>query len=109
VRIFQCVICQHGSFAVFRRFATPHFVFSIRLIVSATKPGTELYGYAIVYIELEDENDNSPIFAQKKYATHVWEERAENLYVTAVSSVTESEAYCYKNHFAGKHHITCKR
>uniref|UniRef100_H2ZF78 Cadherin domain-containing protein n=1 Tax=Ciona savignyi TaxID=51511 RepID=H2ZF78_CIOSA len=63
---------------------------NIRLIVSASVVGdgpyTAIHGYATVYIQLQDENDNSPRFTQDIYSISVWEEQQPGIFVMPVQA-----------------------
>jgi len=59
---------------------------SFKLIVVAQAEGqTPLYGYAAVWIELIDQNDNSPRFTQDHYMASVWEGNNKGTFVMQVS------------------------
>uniref|UniRef100_F6YY38 Cadherin domain-containing protein n=1 Tax=Ciona intestinalis TaxID=7719 RepID=F6YY38_CIOIN len=61
---------------------------NIRLIVSASVAGgglfSAIHGYATVYIQLQDENDNSPRFTQDIYSIRVWEDQQPGIFVMPV-------------------------
>ncbi|XP_013393116.1 protein dachsous [Lingula anatina] len=56
----------------------------MRLIVVAS--ADQSYGYTTVWINLRDENDNAPRFAQERYISSTWEGKERNTYVTQVSA-----------------------
>ncbi|XP_043223379.1 protein dachsous-like [Amphibalanus amphitrite] len=60
---------------------------TLRLIVVAQTEGTTpLYGYAAVYVELLDRNDNKPRFTQEEYISAVWEGNSKGTFVVQVSA-----------------------
>nr|XP_039265780.1 protein dachsous-like [Styela clava] len=64
----------------------------IRLIVYAAAVPTNgaisgpMYAHSTVIVNLLDDNDNSPQFAQDRYVTEVWEEQDAGTYVLQVSA-----------------------
>lgn len=54
----------------------------VRLIVVASASGA--YGYATVWVNLRDSNDNAPAFGQDRYTSSVWEGHPRGTYVTQV-------------------------
>ena len=60
----------------------------LRLIVIATGSGGggSTYGYTTVWVNIRDENDNAPRFAQERYVSAVWEGNDRGTYVTQVSA-----------------------
>ena len=55
----------------------------LRLIVAASSEGQ--HAYATLWLNLTDLNDNSPKFSQSKYNSAIWENNAQETYVTQVS------------------------
>lgn len=61
--------------------SAPH----LRLIVVAQAEGASpLYGYAIVWVDLLDQNDNAPRFTQDSYTSAVWEGNNKGTFVMQV-------------------------
>jgi len=61
----------------------------LRLIVVAQAEGSSpspLYGYATVWVDLLDRNDNSPRFTQDRYTAAVWEGNNKGTFVMQVSA-----------------------
>ena len=58
--------------------STPH----LQLIVAAIAGGK--HAYAKLQVNLIDENDNAPKFAQTKYVSAIWENNKPQTYVTQV-------------------------
>ncbi|XP_037070379.1 protein dachsous-like [Pollicipes pollicipes] len=59
----------------------------LRLVVVAQAEGTTpLYGYAVVFVELVDQNDNKPRFTQDEYISAVWEGNSKGTFVVQVSA-----------------------
>lgn len=61
----------------------------LRLIVVAQAEGSSpspLYGYATVWVNLLDRNDNSPRFTQDSYTAAVWEGNNKGTFVMQVRS-----------------------
>ncbi|XP_078684144.1 protein dachsous-like [Branchiostoma floridae x Branchiostoma belcheri] len=58
----------------------------VRLIVTAHSTTPSLYGYATVWVNLRDENDNAPRFDQDRYTTSVWEGNDRGMFVIQVSA-----------------------
>ncbi|XP_035681485.1 protein dachsous-like [Branchiostoma floridae] len=58
----------------------------VRLIVTAQATTPSLYGYATVWVNLRDENDNAPRFDQDRYTTSVWEGNDRGMFVIQVSA-----------------------
>lgn len=57
----------------------------LKLIASAhTDSSPQLYSYCEVIIRLHDENDNAPIFTQRRYAAAVWEGKSKGTFVMHV-------------------------
>lgn len=48
--------------------------------------GNALYAYADLIVELEDSNDNDPVFTQSQYAAAVWEGKSKGTFVVQVSA-----------------------
>ncbi|XP_037958849.1 protein dachsous [Teleopsis dalmanni] len=62
----------------------PH---EMRFVLVAHTEGTpQLYSYADLIIELEDENDNSPHFTQQQYSATVWEGNNKGTFVIQVNA-----------------------
>lgn len=58
----------------------------LRLIVVAQAEGASpLYGYATVWVDLLDQNDNAPRFTQDSYTSAVWEGNNKGTFVMQVS------------------------
>jgi protocadherin-16/23 len=61
--------------------SAPH----LRLIVVAQAEGASpLYGYATVWVDLLDQNDNAPRFTQDSYTSAVWEGNNKGTFVMQV-------------------------
>ena len=58
----------------------------LRLIVAASSEGQ--HAYATLWLNLTDLNDNSPKFSQSKYNSAIWENNAQETYVTQVSRLS---------------------
>lgn len=60
---------------------------AIRLIAVARTDGSPLlYGYAEIYVQLQDENDNPPRFTQQQYSAAVWEGKSKGTFVMQVNA-----------------------
>lgn len=60
----------------------------LKLIVSArTDLSPVLYGYCEVVVRLQDENDNAPLFTQRRYAAAVWEGNSKGAFVMQVAAL----------------------
>lgn len=57
---------------------------SMRLIVAASADSK--FAYTTVWVNLEDINDNDPIFSQERYITKFFEEEDSNTFVIQVGS-----------------------
>ena len=62
----------------------------LELIVSAVAGGS--HAYAKLQVNLKDENDNAPKFAQTKYVSAIWENNKPMTYVTQVRFVEISDS-----------------
>lgn len=61
----------------------------LRLIIVAQAEGpSPLYGYATVWVDLLDQNDNAPRFTQDSYTSSVWEGNNKGTFVMQVSKIT---------------------
>ena len=57
----------------------------LRLIIVAQAEGASpLYGYATVWVDLLDQNDNAPRFTQDSYTSSVWEGNNKGTFVMQV-------------------------
>ena len=57
----------------------------LRLIIVAQAEGpSPLYGYATVWVDLLDQNDNAPRFTQDRYTAAVWEGNNKGTFVMQV-------------------------
>jgi len=65
----------------------------LRLVVVAQADGAlaPLYGYATVWVELQDVNDNAPRFTQERYYASVWEGNNKGTFVMQVSATDADE------------------
>ncbi|XP_073827275.1 dachsous cadherin-related 1 [Musca autumnalis] len=65
----------------------PHELRLMLVAQSESHSGTApLYAYAELIVELEDVNDNSPVFTQTQYAATVWEGNNKGTFVVQVSA-----------------------
>ena len=60
----------------------------LRLIIVAQAEGSSpLYGYTTVWVDLLDQNDNSPRFTQDHYTAAVWEGNNKGTFVMQVINI----------------------
>lgn len=57
---------------------------SMKLIVAASADNK--FAYTTVWVNLEDINDNNPVFSQERYITKYFEEQAPDTFVIQVCS-----------------------
>jgi len=66
----------------------------LRLIIVAQAEGSSpLYGYATVWVDLLDQNDNSPRFTQDRYTAAVWEGNNKGTFVMQVINIPARFSY----------------